>query len=243
VETLKNAADIRAVLTFLSGEHSDETIKLRRDATIIGREKGDIVINDTEVSATHCQIQEINGIYHIFDMNSTNGTFVNNERIVKAKLKDGDVVSIGTTSFKISLQEEKSTRHIPTIFKPSKSDKSKSSSLIETLIESEIRNTQYNSLKLSIKYPNGKSDEIILRQRVIYIGRASSFGNFDQDQEISRKHLLIKLNNSGEIFIEDQGSTNGSYLNGKKIKGMHQVKPADEVKVGDTLIKIEALAS
>src|SRR5687768_5823751 len=123
------AGQLRAVLTFLSGEHSDEAIKLRRDATIFGREKGDVIIDDTEVSATHCQIQEINGVYHIFDMNSTNGTYVNNERIVKAKLKEGDIVTIGNTSFRIDLQEEKKIRHIPTVFKPIKNEKSRSSSL------------------------------------------------------------------------------------------------------------------
>jgi pSer/pThr/pTyr-binding forkhead associated (FHA) protein len=234
---------LRAVLTFLSGEHSDETIKLRRDATIFGREKGDVIVDDTEVSATHCQIQEINGVYHIFDMNSTNGTYVNNERIVKAKLKEGDIVTIGNTSFRIGLQEEKKIRHIPTVFKPIKNDKSRSSSLIETLIESELRNTQYNGIKLFITYSNGRKDEIEIQQRLVYIGRATSFGAFDQDVEISRKHLLIKLNNSGEVFIEDQGSTNGSFLNGKKIKGMHQVKAEDDVRIGDTMLKITAKAS
>lgn len=234
---------LRAVLTFLSGEHSDEVIKLRRDATIFGREKGDVIVDDTEVSATHCQIQEINDVYHIFDMNSTNGTYVNNERIVKAKLKEGDIVTIGNTSFRIGLQEEKKIRHIPTVFKPAKNDKNRSSSLIETLIESELRNTQYNGIKLFVTYSNGRKDEIELQQRLVYIGRATSFGAFDQDAEISRKHLLIKLNNSGEVFIEDQGSTNGSYLNGKKIKGMHQVRPDDLVRVGDTVMRIVAKAS
>jgi pSer/pThr/pTyr-binding forkhead associated (FHA) protein len=51
-------------------------VKLRRDATILGREKGDILIKDREISSTHCQIQFIEGVYHIFDMNSTNGTLL-----------------------------------------------------------------------------------------------------------------------------------------------------------------------
>lgn len=233
----------RAVLTFLSGDHADESIKLRRDATIIGREKGDVIISDTEISATHCQIQEINGIFHIFDMNSTNGTFVNNERIIKAKLQHGDTITVGNTSFRITIHEEKNVRHVATVFKTSTKEKSKTSSLIETLIESEVRNTQFNSLKIIVTYPNGKNDEIILRQRIVFIGRASSFGSFDQDTEISRKHLLIKLNNAGDIFVEDQGSTNGSFLNGKKMKGMHQIKAEDEVRVGDTKLRIEAMAS
>lgn len=230
----------RAVLIFLAKNKAGEMVKLRRDATIIGREKGDIIIKDSEVSSTHCQIQEISGDYHIFDMNSTNGTYVNGERIIKAKLVEEDIIKLGGTSFKFSIQDEKKVRHIPTIFKQSDFEKVKNTSVIETLIESELRNTQYSGIKLFVTYDDGYSEEIELNQQIIYIGRASSFGRFDRDSEISRKHLLIKLNSTGEIFIEDQGSTNGSFLNDKQIKGMHQVAPDDHVRIGNTKIKISA---
>ena len=232
--------ELRAVLIFLSGSQSDEMIKLRRDATIFGRDKGDILIDDTEVSATHCQIQEINNIFHIFDMNSTNGTFVNNQRIIKAKLREGDVITIGQTSFKFSLEDERNVRHIATVFKSLNEEKARNSSLIETLIESELRNTNFNGIKMFVTYSNGKSEEIELRQRLVFVGRASSFGKFDQDSEMSRKHVLIKLNDTGEVFIEDQGSTNGTFLNDKKIKGMHQVGTNDIVQVGETSLRVVA---
>lgn len=238
----KPAGDKRGVLYFLDGKQS-EAFKLRRDATIFGREKGDIVIDDHEISSTHCQIQNINGVYHLFDMNSTNGTFVNNERIVKSKLNDGDVVTVGQTSFRFALEDESNVRHISTIFK-TKDKKSgvadSKASLVDTLIENELRSTQQSALVLSIIYLDGSTDEIELQQRTLYIGRASSFGKFEQDPEISRKHLMVKVNDTGEVFIEDQGSTNGSFLNGKKITGMHLVRPQDEVKVGTSTLKIRA---
>ncbi len=240
IEGPPGATEKRGVLYSVSG-HGD-AIKLRRDATIFGREKGDIVVADHEMSSTHCQIQSIGPDYHIFDMNSTNGTFLNNERIVKSKLKHGDIITVGQTSFKFQLEDESNVRHITTIFK-SKDKKSladSKSSLVDTLIESELRSTQSGGIMLSIKYHDGTSDEVELSQRTLFIGRASSFGKFEQDPEISRKHLMIKMNDTGEIFIEDQGSTNGSYLNGKKITGMHLVRPQDEVKVGTSLLKIQA---
>ena len=230
----------RGVLYSVKG--SSEAIKLRRDATIFGREKGDIVIDDHEISSTHCQIQNISGVYHIFDMNSTNGTFLNNERIVKAKLAHGDIITFGQTNFRFQLEDESNVRHIMTIFK-SKDKKSLAegkSSLVDTLIENELRSTQSHAIKLKIVYHDGSTDEVELNQRLLYIGRATSFGKFEHDPEISRKHLLIKVNDTGEVFIEDQGSTNGSYLNGKRITGMHLVRPQDEVKVGTSLLHIEA---
>src|SRR6476661_2387386 len=112
-----SGSEKRGVLYFLSNASGDEAVKLRRDATIFGREKGDIIIQDHEVSSTHCQIQNIGAVYHIFDMNSTNGTFVNNERIVKAKLNHGDIITVGQSTFRFQLEDESSVRHIATIFK------------------------------------------------------------------------------------------------------------------------------
>ena len=236
----------RGVLYRVSGSGKSEAVKLRRDATIFGREKGDIVVNDNEISSTHCQIQEIGGVYHIFDMNSTNGTFVNNERIVKSKLQDGDVITVGQTTFKFKLEDESSVRHITTIFKAKNKKNSvhdSKSSLVDTLIESELAGGQAHVIVMHVTYYDNKSEELELNQRVLYIGRASSFGRFESDPEISRKHLMVKVNDTGEIFIEDQGSTNGSFLNGKRITGMHLVRPQDEVKVGTSLLRIKARRS
>jgi len=238
----KPTAEKRGVLYAVAAKGTGEAIKLRRDATIFGREKGDIVIQDHEVSSTHCQIQNIGGVYHIFDMNSTNGTFLNNERIVKAKLAHGDIITIGQTNFRFQLEDESNVRHIATIFKAKEKRQLADSknSLVDTLIENELRSTGGHALQLQVKYHDGSSDEFEMNQRTLFIGRASSFGKFEQDPEISRKHLLIKVNDTGEVFIEDQGSTNGSYLNGKRITGMHLVRPQDEVKVGTSVLRIKA---
>jgi pSer/pThr/pTyr-binding forkhead associated (FHA) protein len=117
-------------------------------------------------------------------------------------------------------------------------------SVVDTLIESELRSTSnLNTIVLQVTYRDGIQEEISFKQRVVYIGRASSFGQFDQDPEISRKHLLIKLNDNGEVFIEDQGSTNGSRLNGQRITGMHLVRPKDLIRVGGTTLRVTAMAS
>jgi len=51
----------------------------------------------------------------------------------------------------------------------------------------------------------------------IIIGRSNEEGQLPVDHPIlSRKHLSLAANESG-VFVEDMGSTNGSYLNGKRI--------------------------
>jgi pSer/pThr/pTyr-binding forkhead associated (FHA) protein len=246
VSPSSNKPENRAVLELISDNNATvEAIKLRRDTTIFGREKGDIVVADHEVSSTHCQICYIEGVYYIFDMNSTNGTFVNNERVVKSRLSDADTITIGKTSFRFSMQSEARVRHISTVFRTQgtkdHSDSRSSTSIVDTLIETEMRSTQSYALRLKIQYWNGQQEEVELKQRMIYLGRASSFGRFDEDEEISRKHVLIKVNDQGEIFVEDQGSTNGTFINGQKIGGMTRLTPKDELRIGKCKLTIEMI--
>lgn len=67
----------------------------------IGRLKGnDVVIdNDDKVSRHHLQIVQFDdGSYHLIDFNSTNGTYVNGNRVMgEAVLDEGDFVRIGDT--------------------------------------------------------------------------------------------------------------------------------------------------
>ena len=66
----------------------------------IGREKGnDITVEDHEASRRHAEIRKQNDIYSLADLDSSNGTFLNNCRIAEAELKSGDRIQIGRTLF------------------------------------------------------------------------------------------------------------------------------------------------
>jgi hypothetical protein len=55
----------------------------------------DIVLEDSRVSRYHVQLRYKNRRFWVTDLNSTNGSFVNGERITETALKNGDVVSLG----------------------------------------------------------------------------------------------------------------------------------------------------
>lgn len=58
-----------------------------------------IRLGDPEISRSHCQIEELNGLLLIRDLGSTNGTFVNGLRVTETILNSGDLVSLGQTRF------------------------------------------------------------------------------------------------------------------------------------------------
>ena len=61
----------------------------------------DIQIADGQASRHHAEIRYDNGRHHIIDLNSTNGTLVNDNRIASAQaLSHGDIITIGNTEFR-----------------------------------------------------------------------------------------------------------------------------------------------
>lgn len=81
------------------GPSPNQVIELNRDVMTIGREVGaDIVIPDPEVSRNHCRFTRSGGGYMIEDLGSTNGTFVNRQRLTGTRtLNGGDTISLGET--------------------------------------------------------------------------------------------------------------------------------------------------
>ena len=91
------------VLKFISGKYQGGEFPLEMDGEIvIGRSSDlDMVLVEDMVSRRHARITAQEGEIGIEDFGSTNGTFVNGERITKARLKEGDRILVGTNIIKL----------------------------------------------------------------------------------------------------------------------------------------------
>ena len=72
-------------------ELTEPTLRLGRDASSA------IQIHDTQVSRHHAEIRRVGNDYAISDLNSSNGTFVNGQRIRQHPLASGDQLQVGNT--------------------------------------------------------------------------------------------------------------------------------------------------
>ena len=84
-------------LTMRSGPNPGTVFALEIDQIGIGRDSAnEISVNDAEVSRRHARLTFQGGKYVLEDMGSTNGTFVNGQRLSGPRvLKSGEVISLG----------------------------------------------------------------------------------------------------------------------------------------------------
>lgn len=84
-------------LTMRSGPNPGTVYALEGDQLSIGRDSSnEISVNDAEVSRRHARLSFQGGKYVLEDMGSTNGTYVNGQRLTGPRvLKSGEVVSLG----------------------------------------------------------------------------------------------------------------------------------------------------
>ena len=93
-------------LKFISGKYQGGEFPLKQDKQIvIGRSSElDMVLVEDMVSRKHAKIMIASGAITIEDLGSTNGTFVNGEKVKQARLKEGDRILIGTSILKLIQQ-------------------------------------------------------------------------------------------------------------------------------------------
>ena len=92
---------------------------------------------------------------------------------------------------------------------------------------------------LKIVAGNAAGNTIALDQELV-IGRSTpGLGSLGGDSEISRVHARIHRDPSGQLVVEDLGSTNGTFVNGNRISGTQALSPGDQVRVGQTTMTVE----
>jgi diguanylate cyclase (GGDEF)-like protein len=88
-------------LVIISGGDMGRRFELGKQEVSIGRaDTCTICVNTDQVSRKHATVQAVLGKYYVVDMRSTNGTFVNEQKVERAKLLDGDQIRVGKTVLK-----------------------------------------------------------------------------------------------------------------------------------------------
>ncbi len=94
-------------LRYTKADGTQMEFQLGEQPITIGRSPdADVVLMDEKISRIHCGIRLWDGEFYVKDLKSRNGTWVNGERLEVCKLKPGDLVRVGSTSFNFELDPE-----------------------------------------------------------------------------------------------------------------------------------------
>jgi pSer/pThr/pTyr-binding forkhead associated (FHA) protein len=95
-------------------------------------------------------------------------------------------------------------------------------------------------LRLKIVSGNAAGDTVEVGQEEFIIGRqAEGAGSLANDIEISRTHARITGEADGSFVIEDLGSTNGTYVNGRRIDRPLALEVGDRIEVGASALVVQ----
>lgn len=87
-------------------ESDGHCLALDKPIMVMGRHEGaDVVIDGSEISRAHAVIYEQDGYRVIRDLSSRTGTYVNEQLVRSERLRDGDFIRVGATTFRLVLPE------------------------------------------------------------------------------------------------------------------------------------------
>lgn len=91
------------VLTVMSGPAQGSAHTLTQARVVIGRTGADLVLNDPEISRHHCLLEVRGTAVNLKDLESTNGTFFDEEKVRAAFLQNDSEFRIGNTLLRLNL--------------------------------------------------------------------------------------------------------------------------------------------
>lgn len=184
----------------------------------------DIRLDDTIASRKHAVIDVVGEQVTLTDLNSSNGTYVNELKIgASMTLHDGDRVRIGNTTlvFKAAAVSFAETNKV-------------ASPLEQPLQEGTV---VWQSGAAPMTLVRGDGSEFGLN-RSVRIGRNKENDiDFPEDTSASQFHCKIDVI-AGQALIADLGSSNGTWVNGKKIHNPVTLKHGDKILVGDSVLRL-----
>ena len=157
------------------------------------------------------------------DLDSTNGTFVNDQRLSGSRqLQAGDRVRLGNTVLEVRA--------------PAPAVEPAEAVMPEVAV---TRQRQIPTLPVLVFVAGQNAGNEITVGVPVVLGRDPGVADvvLDKDDEISRRHASFTPSGAG-LTVADLGSTNGTFVNGQRATGAVPLGAGDRVEVGETVIEI-----
>lgn len=232
-------SDARLVI---SGPHGNErTVALAEADLTVGRATAnDIVLSDARASRAHARLTYTNSQWTLVDLGSSAGTFVNGDPMPdQVVLRPGDVIRMGDSVLRFETGTA-STDTAPEDVGPAVID---TPADLEATLAGATVPVQLNNIgvaRLAVWTPTA-TWEVLLVQDGLTIGRQSDSDVIVNLARVSRQHAAIERRGD-EFWLRDLGSTNGTYLAGRRVEEQQLVN-GDTIRIGDAQLVFKQATS
>lgn len=222
---------------------------LRAGENTVGRENTDVLLSHATVSRKHAKIIVEDGGVFVEDTGSTNGTYVGGAKIdpnVKTSIKDGSEITFGSFTLKFIAPEpcdEEQGEPEQAVEPANETDEpadrvEADSDQIDEVPEAPEAPGKMVLARLAAKNGSGVYDIV---EGTNTIGRRDGANTIViSDPYCSGRHADLAIED-GVFTITDVGSTNGTLVNGVKIKTNtpRELHSGDEITLGSPVFKFE----
>lgn len=219
---------------------------------VVGRKRGDLILDDPLVSASHCRIVHKDGGFVLQDLGSTNGTMVDGRMVREQVLRPGAEIAIGSSRMILFVGAEEDLAETSDAQRAAAPHLEIAWLLDEELVElrgpAERSRSSADVIGQDLRLPPGLNAvaEIMAGPDAGKVFRFTR-GNVSvgrrhgeiplSDVEVSRHHAVIEIFGREMIFLRDLGSTNGTYHNGRRVQ-VAKLEDGDSVGCGKTVMKL-----
>ncbi|MEZ4268947.1 MAG: ATPase, T2SS/T4P/T4SS family [Myxococcota bacterium] len=96
-------------------------------------------------------------------------------------------------------------------------------------------------LTVTIREKDGEERRLMFQEEEVTVGRAKGSDIMLPRNNISKRHARL-VDKDDKVVLVDLRSTNGTYVNGRRITAPEIITPADKIYIGDFIIRVEAAA-
>jgi predicted RNA-binding Zn-ribbon protein involved in translation (DUF1610 family) len=101
---LRLPENVDIVLTVTAGPDQGLALTLNTGRVVIGRKGADFALNDPEISRHHCLLEVRDMFVNLKDLDSTNGTYLDEGRVRAVVLQDGSEFRVGTSTIRVTFR-------------------------------------------------------------------------------------------------------------------------------------------
>lgn len=214
-------------------------IPIYKETITIGKKgDNDIIIDNLAVSRHHARLVQKEDKFIFEDLDSVNGTFINEKKAAQCELRGGDHILIGKHTLVFLKENEKSLK----VAKPQSVEETcvlDTKRHRELLAKSQEKKAEgekkVKELKGVISYISGNGDikGINLDKRVTVIGSGENADIKVKGFFVGRSALLINKK-AGAFYVSRGDGRSSPKLNGEKVKGYIKLRDNDFIEVGST---------